>query len=151
MNATKNTIIDYSLNMSSKPLSKRASVRSLGCRLNQSEGVALEGRLRAAGYEVVEFGEDADLGVLRGRLACLRAVDGIGVAFLGATEGEGAERGQVARRTLLLFVLRHRNLAEGLLLVRLVHILQNVVEAAHGLGGAGVLLAGGGGGLVAER
>ena len=39
-------------------------MRSLGCRLNQSEGIALEGRLREAGYELVEFGEDADLGVI---------------------------------------------------------------------------------------
>jgi len=42
----------------------RASVRSLGCRLNQYEGVALEGKLRDAGYEVVEFGEEAELGVI---------------------------------------------------------------------------------------
>ena len=64
MNANKKTIIISSLKTYSKPLPKRASVRSLGCRLNQSEGIALEGRLRAAGYEVVEFGEDADLGVI---------------------------------------------------------------------------------------
>lgn len=36
----------------------------MGCRLNQSEGIALEGKLREAGYEVVPFGEDADLGVI---------------------------------------------------------------------------------------
>ena len=64
LECNKKTIIVYSLKTSSKPLSKRASVRSLGCRLNQSEGIALEGRLRAAGYDVVEFGEDADLGVI---------------------------------------------------------------------------------------
>ena len=43
---------------------KRASVRTLGCRLNQSEGIALEGKLREAGYEVVPFGEPAELGVI---------------------------------------------------------------------------------------
>ena len=43
---------------------KRASVRTMGCRLNQSEGIALEGKLREAGYEVVPFGETADLGVI---------------------------------------------------------------------------------------
>ena len=43
---------------------KRASVHTMGCRLNQSEGVALEGKLREAGYEVVPFGEPADLGVI---------------------------------------------------------------------------------------
>lgn len=43
---------------------KRASVHTLGCRLNQSEGVTLEGKLREAGYELVPFGESADLGVI---------------------------------------------------------------------------------------
>ena len=43
---------------------KRASVRTMGCRLNQSEGIALEGKLREAGYEVVPFGEPAELGVI---------------------------------------------------------------------------------------
>ena len=43
---------------------KRASVHTLGCRLNQSEGISLEGKLREAGYEVVPFGEPADLGVI---------------------------------------------------------------------------------------
>ena len=43
---------------------KRASVRTMGCRLNQSEGVALEGKLREAGYELVPFGDPADLGVI---------------------------------------------------------------------------------------
>ncbi len=45
-------------------LVKRASVCTLGCRLNQSEGIALEGKLREAGYEVVPFGEPAELGVV---------------------------------------------------------------------------------------
>ncbi len=43
---------------------KRASVRTMGCRLNQSEGIALEGKLREAGYKVVPFGEPAELGVI---------------------------------------------------------------------------------------
>ena len=43
---------------------KRASVRTMGCRLNQSEGIAIEGKLREAGYELVPFGEPADLGVI---------------------------------------------------------------------------------------
>jgi threonylcarbamoyladenosine tRNA methylthiotransferase MtaB len=43
---------------------KRASVRTMGCRLNQSEGIALEGKLRQAGYELVPFGEPAELGVI---------------------------------------------------------------------------------------
>jgi len=47
-----------------KQVPLRASVQTLGCRLNQYEGVALEGKLRDAGYEVVEFGEEAELGVI---------------------------------------------------------------------------------------
>ena len=50
-----------------KPITKglkRASVETLGCRLNQSEGILLEGKLREAGYEVVPFGDPADLGVI---------------------------------------------------------------------------------------
>ena len=43
---------------------KRASVHTLGCRLNQSEGISLEGKLREAGYDLVPFGEPADLGVI---------------------------------------------------------------------------------------
>lgn len=45
-------------------ISKRASVQTLGCRLNQSEGIAIEGKLREAGYELVPFGEPAELGVI---------------------------------------------------------------------------------------
>ena len=43
---------------------KRASVRALGCRLNQYEVNAIADRLSAAGYSVVPFGEPADLGVI---------------------------------------------------------------------------------------
>ena len=42
----------------------KASVQTLGCRLNQYEGLAIEGKLRDKGYEIVPFGEKADLGVI---------------------------------------------------------------------------------------
>ena len=44
--------------------SKRASVRALGCRLNQYEAIEMEGRLKSSGYEIVSFGESAELGVI---------------------------------------------------------------------------------------
>ena len=40
---------------------KRASLHTLGCRLNQAETAVLESRLRRDGYCVVEFGEPTDL------------------------------------------------------------------------------------------
>lgn len=40
---------------------KRASLHTLGCRLNQAETAVLEARLRRNGYQVVEFGEPTDL------------------------------------------------------------------------------------------
>ncbi|MEK6671380.1 MAG: tRNA (N(6)-L-threonylcarbamoyladenosine(37)-C(2))-methylthiotransferase MtaB [Nitrospirota bacterium] len=40
---------------------KRASLHTLGCRLNQAETAVLEARLRHNGYRVVEFGEPTDL------------------------------------------------------------------------------------------
>lgn len=43
---------------------KKASVRALGCRLNQYEALALEGKLKEAGYEIVSFGDEADIGVI---------------------------------------------------------------------------------------
>ncbi len=43
---------------------RRASVHTLGCRLNQSESAILTEQLHAAGYEVVPFGEQADLGII---------------------------------------------------------------------------------------
>ena len=43
---------------------KRASIHTLGCRLNQSESQTISERLRAAGYDIVPFGEPADLGVI---------------------------------------------------------------------------------------
>lgn len=42
----------------------RASLHTLGCRLNQYETQLLRDQLRAAGYRIVPFGESADLGVI---------------------------------------------------------------------------------------
>lgn len=43
---------------------KRASLHTLGCRLNQSETALIEEQLLAKGYDIVPFGEDADLGIV---------------------------------------------------------------------------------------
>lgn len=43
---------------------KRASVHALGCRLNQSEIGLLVELLERAGYDLVPFGEPADLGII---------------------------------------------------------------------------------------
>ena len=43
---------------------KRASLHTLGCRLNQSETATIVERLEAAGYDIVPFGEPADLGIV---------------------------------------------------------------------------------------
>lgn len=43
---------------------KRASVATLGCRLNQSESSLIEDRLAQEGYAVVPFGDPADLGII---------------------------------------------------------------------------------------
>ncbi|MFA6244369.1 MAG: tRNA (N(6)-L-threonylcarbamoyladenosine(37)-C(2))-methylthiotransferase MtaB [Candidatus Hydrogenedentales bacterium] len=43
---------------------KRASVHTLGCRLNQSESALIAEKLTAAGYELVPFGEASDLGII---------------------------------------------------------------------------------------
>jgi len=40
---------------------KRASLHTLGCRLNQAETAVLAARVRLDGYRVVEFGEPTDL------------------------------------------------------------------------------------------
>ncbi len=45
-----------------KPL--RASVTTLGCRLNQAESQIIKEKLEVAGYAMVPFGEDADLGII---------------------------------------------------------------------------------------
>jgi threonylcarbamoyladenosine tRNA methylthiotransferase MtaB len=45
-------------------LRKRAMVHTLGCRLNQGESQMLKDRLRGSGYEVVGFGESADVGII---------------------------------------------------------------------------------------
>ena len=47
-----------------KSTNKRASVKALGCRLNSYEALEMEGRLKSSGYEIVPFGEKADLGVI---------------------------------------------------------------------------------------
>ena len=43
---------------------KRASLHTLGCRLNQAETAVLESRLRCDGYRIVGFGEPTDLFVM---------------------------------------------------------------------------------------
>lgn len=43
---------------------KRASLHTLGCRLNQSETQLLAEKLTAAGYELVPFGDEADLAII---------------------------------------------------------------------------------------
>lgn len=43
---------------------RRASVKALGCRLNQYETLAMEGKLRDYGYRIVPFGQEAELGVI---------------------------------------------------------------------------------------
>ncbi|MEY3001542.1 MAG: tRNA ((6)-L-threonylcarbamoyladenosine(37)-C(2))-methylthiotransferase MtaB [Verrucomicrobiota bacterium] len=45
-------------------LRRRAVVHTLGCRLNQGESQMLKDRLTAAGYEVVPFGESAEVGII---------------------------------------------------------------------------------------
>ena len=43
---------------------KRASLHTLGCRLNQSETLLIQQGLQERGYEIVPFGEAADLGII---------------------------------------------------------------------------------------
>lgn len=43
---------------------RRAAIHTLGCRLNQSESGILMDLLRREGYEIVPFGEAADLGIV---------------------------------------------------------------------------------------
>lgn len=42
----------------------RASLHTIGCRLNQAETAVLSGQLRSRGYDLVEFGQRTDLFVL---------------------------------------------------------------------------------------
>lgn len=42
----------------------KASIHTLGCRLNQCETALIEDRLREAGYTLVPFGTSADLGII---------------------------------------------------------------------------------------
>lgn len=43
---------------------KRASLHTLGCRLNQSETLLIQQGLQERGYEIVPFGEEADLAII---------------------------------------------------------------------------------------
>ncbi len=43
---------------------RRASVHTLGCRLNQSESQLIREKLAGAGYDMAPFGEWADLGII---------------------------------------------------------------------------------------
>ncbi|MCH8204893.1 MAG: tRNA (N(6)-L-threonylcarbamoyladenosine(37)-C(2))-methylthiotransferase MtaB [Candidatus Hydrogenedentes bacterium] len=43
---------------------RRASLHTLGCRLNQSETQIIREKLEARGYEIVPFGAPADLGII---------------------------------------------------------------------------------------
>ena len=43
---------------------KRAALHTLGCRLNQSETAIIADKLKDAGYDIVPFGEPADLGII---------------------------------------------------------------------------------------
>lgn len=49
---------------SSHTQSKRASLHTLGCRLNQSESLILQEQLQDRGYEIVPYGEPADLAIV---------------------------------------------------------------------------------------
>lgn len=42
-------------------MQKRASLHTLGCRLNQAETAVIASQLRKGGYEIVEFGKPTDL------------------------------------------------------------------------------------------
>lgn len=50
--------------MPNEPERKRASVYTLGCRLNHAESALIQQRLTEAGYDLVPFGAPADLGVI---------------------------------------------------------------------------------------
>ena len=43
---------------------KRASLHTLGCRLNQSETLLIQQGLQERGYDIVPFGEPVDLGII---------------------------------------------------------------------------------------
>lgn len=50
--------------MASLRREKRASLHTHGCRLNQSETLLIEQRLKEEGYRIVPFGEEAELGII---------------------------------------------------------------------------------------
>ena len=43
---------------------KRASIKALGCRLNQYEALTIESKLKSRGYKMVPFGDKAELGII---------------------------------------------------------------------------------------
>ncbi|HOJ34477.1 MAG TPA: tRNA (N(6)-L-threonylcarbamoyladenosine(37)-C(2))-methylthiotransferase MtaB [Candidatus Hydrogenedentes bacterium] len=45
-------------------MQKRACVYTVGCRLNQAESGIIEDKLRDAGYVIVPFGNEADVGII---------------------------------------------------------------------------------------
>lgn len=45
-------------------MERKASIHTLGCRLNQSETAVIMDRLRGAGYNIVPFGEPSELGII---------------------------------------------------------------------------------------
>ena len=45
-------------------ITRRASLYTLGCRLNQSETNLIKDKLVAEGYKIVPFGDEADLGII---------------------------------------------------------------------------------------
>ena len=51
-------------NPSSEPAAPRAALHTLGCRLNQAESAAIRRSLEIAGYEIVAWGEEAEVIVL---------------------------------------------------------------------------------------
>lgn len=52
------------MSVNANPAPRRASLTTLGCRLNQGETLVLQDKLAAAGYTVVPWGQAADLGVI---------------------------------------------------------------------------------------
>ena len=56
--------LPYNDRMLTNPAPPRASLHTLGCRLNQAETSLLGERLRRDGYQLVEFGQPTDLLVL---------------------------------------------------------------------------------------
>ena len=47
-----------------RPKPRRASIHTLGCRLNQSESQSIREQLTREGYQIVPFGDEAELGII---------------------------------------------------------------------------------------